>query len=87
VTDALVKGRQGFASMNADLQRQIARKGGQTAHRNGTAHHWTAEEARVAGRKGGRVASRRRRLAAAALIESIGSSPKSTSRASCDPEV
>jgi general stress protein YciG len=66
---ALVKGRQGFASMNAELQRQIARKGGQTAHRNGTAHHWTTEEARAAGRKGGRVASRRRRLAAAEKSE------------------
>ena len=88
MTDAMVKGRQGFASMNAELQRQIARKGGQTAHRKGTAHHWTAEEARVAGRKGGRVASRRRRLAAAAVIDSIGSSPKSiaTSSKNCDPE-
>ena len=88
MTDAMVKGRQGFASMNAELQRQIARKGGQTAHRKGTAHHWTAEEARVAGRKGGRVASRRRKLAAAAVIDSIGSSPKSiaTSSTNWDPE-
>jgi len=87
VTDAMVKGRQGFASMNAELQRQIARKGGQTAHRKGTAHHWTAEQARVAGRKGGYVASRRRRLAAA-VIDSTGSSPKSiaTSSTTCDPE-
>jgi uncharacterized protein len=86
VTDAMVKGRQGFASMNADLQRQIARKGGQTAHRNGTAHHWTTEEARAAGRKGGREASHRRRLASAAALKSIGSSPQSMAASStmCD---
>jgi general stress protein YciG len=48
---------RGFASMDRDKQRAIASKGGKAAHRKGTAHEWTSEEARAAGRKGG-VASR-----------------------------
>ena len=45
--------RRGFASMSADKQREIASKGGRAAHMKGTAHEWTSEEARHAGRKGG----------------------------------
>lgn len=48
------RGRQGFASMNPDKQRKIASKGGRAAHRKGTAHEWTTEEARAAGRIGGK---------------------------------
>ena len=48
------KGR-GFASMDPNKQRTIASKGGQAAHRKGTAHQWTSEEARMAGRQGGRA--------------------------------
>lgn len=44
---------RGFASMDRDKQREIARKGGRAAHQKGTAHEWTSEEAREAGRKGG----------------------------------
>jgi uncharacterized protein len=51
---------RGFASMNADKQREIASKGGRAAHEKGTAHEWTREEAREAGRKGGRMTHRRR---------------------------
>jgi len=47
------KGR-GFASMNPDKQRLIASKGGRAAHKKGTAHKWTSEEARVAGQIGGK---------------------------------
>ncbi len=47
------KSRRGFASMDEDRQKEIARRGGQVAHQRGTAHEWTAEEAREAGRKGG----------------------------------
>ncbi len=46
--------RKGFASMDKDKQRKIASKGGKAAHRKGTAHEFTPEEAREAGRKGGR---------------------------------
>ncbi|NLN77600.1 MAG: general stress protein [Armatimonadetes bacterium] len=44
---------RGFASMDPEKQREIARKGGRAAHKKGTAHQWTSEEARIAGRKGG----------------------------------
>ncbi|MBX3205099.1 MAG: hypothetical protein KF764_08515 [Labilithrix sp.] len=33
--------------------REIASKGGRAAHAAGTAHQFTSDEARVAGRKGG----------------------------------
>ena len=49
------KERRGFASMSAEKQREIASKGGRAAHAKGTAHEWTSEEARVAGRKGGQI--------------------------------
>lgn len=44
---------RGFASMNTERQKEIARKGGKAAHEKGTAHEFTSEEARAAGRKGG----------------------------------
>ena len=47
------KQRRGFAAMDESKQRQIASKGGKAAHRAGTAHQFTSDEARVAGRKGG----------------------------------
>lgn len=46
---------RGFASMSADKQREIASKGGKAAHQKGTAHQFTSEEARAAGRKGGQA--------------------------------
>jgi uncharacterized protein len=49
------KERRGFASMTPEKQREIASKGGRAAHQKGTAHEWTSEEARQAGRKGGQV--------------------------------
>jgi hypothetical protein len=54
------KGKRGFASMNEDKQRQIASMGGKAAHAKGTAHEFTADEARMAGRKGGEAVSRDR---------------------------
>ncbi|HEY1390125.1 MAG TPA: KGG domain-containing protein [Ktedonobacterales bacterium] len=48
------KGRgRGFASMDREKQREIASRGGRAAHEQGTAHEWSSDEARVAGRKGG----------------------------------
>ena len=40
---------RGFASMDREKQREIARRGGRAAHEQGTAHEWTSDEARVAG--------------------------------------
>ena len=54
------KSRRGFASMDPARQREIASKGGRAAHAKGTAHEWSSDEARVAGRKGGEVVSRDR---------------------------
>jgi general stress protein YciG len=64
---------RGFAAMDRKLVSEIARKGGKAAHSAGTAHEFTAEEARVAGRKGGRATHAKRRDA------SGGSEPTETS--------
>ena len=59
MSDAVKQGerkeRRGFASMSPEKQREIASKGGRAAHQKGTAHEWTSEEARSAGRKGGQI--------------------------------
>jgi general stress protein YciG len=47
--------KRGFASMDSEKQREIASKGGKAAHEKGTAHEFTSEEAREAGRKGGQA--------------------------------
>ena len=52
--------KRGFASMDPNKQREIASKGGRAAHAKGTAHEFTSDEARVAGRKGGEAVSRDR---------------------------
>ncbi|MBW4494406.1 MAG: stress-induced protein [Oscillatoria princeps RMCB-10] len=54
------KSKRGFASMDVEKQRQIASKGGHAAHQKGTAHEFTPEEAREAGRKGGEAVSKNR---------------------------
>jgi hypothetical protein len=41
--------------MSPEKQREIASKGGRAAHEKGTAHEWTPDEARNAGRKGGQI--------------------------------
>jgi uncharacterized protein len=51
---------RGFALMDQERQREIARKGGHAAHKRGTAHEFTSEEARKAGHKGGEIVSRDR---------------------------
>ena len=56
----MAKEDRGFASMDRAKQREIASKGGKAAHQKGTAHEWTSEEAREAGRKGGMASHRRR---------------------------
>jgi hypothetical protein len=51
---------RGFASMDPQRQREIASVGGKAAHQKGTAHEFSSEEAREAGRKGGERVSRDR---------------------------
>jgi uncharacterized protein len=55
------RARRGFAVMDAERVREIARLGGKAAHSAGTAHEFTADEARAAGRKGGLAPHRPRR--------------------------
>ena len=57
----MAKEDRGFASMDRQKQKEIASRGGKAAHQQGSAHEWTAEEAREAGRKGG-MASHRRKM-------------------------
>ena len=54
------KARRGFAAMSAEKQKEIASLGGKAAHAKGTAHEFSPEEAREAGRKGGQAAQRAR---------------------------
>ena len=47
--------------MDAAKQREIASRGGKSAHAQGRAHVFTSDEARAAGRKGGEAVSRDRK--------------------------
>lgn len=46
---------RGFASMTPEKRKAVASAGGRAAHAKGTAHQWTSEAARAAGRKGGTI--------------------------------
>jgi len=52
---------RGFAAMDPQLVSELAKRGGKAAHRAGTAHQFTSDEARVAGRKGGMATHEKRR--------------------------
>ena len=52
--------RRGFAAIEPARHREIASQGGHAAHEKGTAHEFSADEAREAGRKGGQAISRDR---------------------------
>ena len=53
--------RRGFAAMDPKLVSELATRGGKAAHRAGTAHEFSSEEARIAGRKGGIATHAKRR--------------------------
>jgi uncharacterized protein len=57
------KSIRGFAAMDAEKQKEIARKGGRAAHEQGVAHEWSSQEAREAGKKGGQARGRQGRNA------------------------
>jgi len=67
--------------MSPEKQREIASKGGRAAHQKGTAHEWTSEEARSAGRKGGQI-SRGGRGRLVESAESQAGMPEDASRVS-----
>jgi general stress protein YciG len=50
------KRKRGFAAMDPAQVRELARRGGTAAHQAGTAHEFSSDEARAAGRKGGMAA-------------------------------
>ena len=52
---------RGFAAMDPEYQRKIAREGGRIAHDRGVAHKRSSEEAREAGRTGGQNSRGRNR--------------------------
>jgi general stress protein YciG len=78
----MAKEDRGFASMDRAKQREIASKGGKAAHQKGTAHEWTSEEARDAGRKGGIASHQRRREQSAPQVESAVAMDRSSSGSS-----
>src|SRR5438477_5043364 len=75
----MAKEDRGFASMDRAKQREIASKGGKAAHQKGTAHEWTSEEARDAGRKGGIASHQRRREQSGPSAESAVAMDRSSS--------
>ena len=77
----MAKEDRGFASMDRAKQKEIASKGGKAAHQKGTAHEWTSEEAREAGRKGGMASHRRRKEMMDQPAESGGGSNMDTQSA------
>jgi general stress protein YciG len=62
--------RRGFAAMDPSLVSELAKRGGMAAHRAGTAHRFTSDEARLAGRKGGMATHAKRSM--------TGTPPKSS---------
>lgn len=64
--------------MDPDTQKQIASMGGRVAHSLGSAHEFTAEEAKIAGRKGGLISSANRRLAKVVIYHQINLDAKKT---------
>lgn len=54
------RSNRGFASMDPVKQKEIASQGGRAAHQKGTAHEFTSEEARAAGKKGGEASHGRK---------------------------
>ena len=86
VEGTVAKEDRGFASMDRSKQREIASKGGKAAHQKGTAHEWTSEEAREAGRKGGMASHRRKQEQGSPLAETQGQSHEQIAASASDSE-
>ena len=72
--------------MDRAKQREIASKGGKAAHQKGTAHEWTSEEARDAGRKGGIASHRRRREQQGGSVDDNGDTDRAVAMDRSDME-
>ncbi len=60
VSDQTESTARGFAAMDKTTHREVASRGGKSAHAKGTAHEFTPAEAREAGRLGGQKKRKRR---------------------------
>jgi general stress protein YciG len=72
--------------MDRGKQRDIASKGGKAAHQKRTAHEWTSEEAREAGRKGGIATHRRKQDQQQTPDGNAANGPKSAAGGGLNPE-
>jgi hypothetical protein len=59
-SDTKPRRARGFAGMDPAVLKEVGRKGGVAAHDAGTAHEFSPEEARAAGRKGGKATQAKR---------------------------
>ena len=76
--------------MDPERQREIASKGGRAAHEKGTAHQFTPDEARQAGRKGGGAVSQdRQHMAEIGRIggQARGRKQRAKTEAESQPEI
>jgi general stress protein YciG len=74
---------RGFAAMNKEAHRELARSGGVAAHALGLAHSFTSEEGRAAGKKGGATTSaNREHMAAIGRMGGIAKGQRARDRAS-----
>lgn len=46
---------RGFGALTPEQRRELGRRGALSLHAKGKAHRWTAEEAKIAGAKGGKA--------------------------------
>jgi uncharacterized protein len=72
--------RRGFAAMDRDRVKAIASKGGRAAHAAGTAHQFSSDEARIAGKKGGMAPHVRRGGVRRRGAESTSTTPAPASK-------
>jgi general stress protein YciG len=71
----------GFAAWSKERQREAASKGGKTAHALGTAHKFSGDEAREAGRRGGlAIAAKKRRMKEEAELKTFVEIEETTPR-------
>lgn len=65
---------KGFGSLTPERRREISSAGGKAAHAAGTAHRFSSQEAKAAGRIGG-LKARKRQLALDAIVAGFGGEP------------
>lgn len=64
--------KRGFAAMDKALVSVIAQKGGRAAHAKGTAHEFSSEEAKTAGKKGGEATRTKKAMKQQEMFDPAG---------------